>query len=182
MLRSFHTTQTSAAFDFLFFVLVAFPDILKKAQEEIDRVVGSERLPDFTDEHKLPYISAIVKEILRWGAFVPTGIPHTNAADDVYKGYFIPKGSFIVPNAWYALLSSTFYFVLISVLSTGQCCTMRISIRILTILGLKDSSRLTVDSTTPCRIRMRYLVFLGDYALCASLVSVYFAVQYLSHQ
>lgn len=126
MLRSFRTTQTSAAFDFLFFALVAFPDILRKSQEEIDRVVGTDRLPDFTDEHKLPYISAIVKEILRWGAFVPTGIPHTNAADDVYKGYFIPKGSFIVPNAWYVVLSfsvymastHTLYFVLIDVLST----------------------------------------------------------------
>lgn len=101
MLRSLRATQTSTAFDFLFFVLVVYPDVLKKSQEEIDRVVGTDRLPDFTDEHKLPYTTALVKEILRWGAFVPTSIPRTNAADDVYRGYFIPKGSLLIPNAWY---------------------------------------------------------------------------------
>ncbi|EIM81471.1 cytochrome P450 [Stereum hirsutum FP-91666 SS1] len=94
------THTTSTALDFLFFVLLVFPDILEKSQEEIDRAVGTDRLPDFTDEQKLPYTSAVIKEILRWGAFVPTGIIRTNAADDIYKGYFIPKGSLLVPNAW----------------------------------------------------------------------------------
>ena len=49
------------------------PEILKKAQEEIDRVVGPDRLPGFQDKDDLPYITALVKESLRWGTVVPMG-------------------------------------------------------------------------------------------------------------
>ena len=42
------------------------PEIQNKAQAEIDAVIGRERLPDFGDRDSLPYVSAIVKEILRW--------------------------------------------------------------------------------------------------------------------
>ena len=56
--------------------MLQFPDVLKKAQAELDRVVGRERLPNFSDNGKLPYIAAIVKEVLRWGALLPIGIPH----------------------------------------------------------------------------------------------------------
>ncbi|KAG6899467.1 hypothetical protein C0993_010110 [Termitomyces sp. T159_Od127] len=51
--------------------LIKNPDALRKAQEEIDRVVGSSRLPDFDDEPSLPYISALVKESLRWNLVTP---------------------------------------------------------------------------------------------------------------
>ncbi|KAG6872744.1 hypothetical protein C0993_001947, partial [Termitomyces sp. T159_Od127] len=53
--------------------LIKNPDALRKAQEEIDRVVGSSRLPDFDDEPSLPYISALVKEALRWNPVAPIG-------------------------------------------------------------------------------------------------------------
>ena len=43
-----------------------FPEALKGAHEELDRVVGPDRLPTFDDEEKLPYIRAMVKETLRW--------------------------------------------------------------------------------------------------------------------
>ncbi|KAF5630496.1 oxidoreductase [Fusarium sp. NRRL 52700] len=57
----------------------------KKAQEEIDGVIGNERLPDCSDRPSLPYVNAIVKEVLRWHAI----------------GYFIPKDARIMPNIWY---------------------------------------------------------------------------------
>ena len=53
--------------------MVLYPDIVKRAQDEIDRVVGRERLPSFQDREKLPYINALVKEVLRWDAVGPTG-------------------------------------------------------------------------------------------------------------
>lgn len=53
--------------------LIKNPDALRKAQEEIDRVVGPSRLPDFNDEPSLPYISALVKEALRWNMVAPLG-------------------------------------------------------------------------------------------------------------
>jgi cytochrome P450 len=49
-----------------------FPDVQKKAQAEIDAVVGPDRLPSFADRNSLPYTEALVKEVLRWNAVVPT--------------------------------------------------------------------------------------------------------------
>jgi cytochrome P450 len=51
-----------------------YPEVLKKAHEEVDRVVGTGRLPTLADRDNLPYIDAIVKEVLRWNVVVPTGI------------------------------------------------------------------------------------------------------------
>lgn len=53
--------------------MTLYPAVFKRAQEEIDRVVGDDRLPSFTDRNKLPYINAIVKETLRWENVAPTG-------------------------------------------------------------------------------------------------------------
>lgn len=52
----------------LYFIIVAmliFPEVLKKAQEEVDRVVGSERMPEFHDKDQLPYVTALINETLR---------------------------------------------------------------------------------------------------------------------
>lgn len=53
--------------------MTLYPAVFKRAQEEIDRVIGDDRLPSFTDHDKLPYINAIVKETLRWENVAPTG-------------------------------------------------------------------------------------------------------------
>jgi len=73
---------------------------VRKAQEELDRIVGCERLPQLSDQEDLPYISALIKELLRWGCPTPIAIPKRAAEDDVYKGYFIPAGATIVENVW----------------------------------------------------------------------------------
>ena len=49
------------------------PDVLQRAQEELDRVVGRARLPNFHDRENLPFVNAIVKEVIRWEAVIPTG-------------------------------------------------------------------------------------------------------------
>jgi cytochrome P450 len=54
--------------------MLSNPDALRKAQLEIDRVVGPNRLPDFSDEPSLPYVSALVKEALRWQTITPFGV------------------------------------------------------------------------------------------------------------
>ena len=53
--------------------MALYPEIQKKAQEEIDAVVGPHRLPDFEDRPSLPYINAIVKESMRWHLVLPLG-------------------------------------------------------------------------------------------------------------
>ncbi|KAF9003579.1 cytochrome P450 [Cyathus striatus] len=80
--------------------LLEYPDIMKKAQQEIDSVVLPGSFPEFRDEESLPYITAIVKEILRWQVIAPIAVPHTSSSDDIYNGYLIPAGSTLIPNVW----------------------------------------------------------------------------------
>jgi cytochrome P450 len=80
--------------------MIRHPDIQRKAQAELDKVVGRGRLPEFEDKNSLPYIDALYKEVLRWHPIVPL-IPHKVTVDDEYKGMRIPKGSVVVANAWY---------------------------------------------------------------------------------
>ena len=84
-----------------------YPEVQRRAQEEIDRVVGTDRLPGFEDRDNLPYVDAVVKEVLRWHPIGPMGLPHTSTEDGFYEGYFIPKGSLLLANIWciYSLLS-----------------------------------------------------------------------------
>lgn len=77
-----------------------YPDVMKRAQAEIDKVVGRGRLPTFADRERLPYICAIVKEVLRWRPVGPIGLPHQTSQDDTYEGYFIPKGTLVLLNFW----------------------------------------------------------------------------------
>lgn len=78
--------------------MALFPDIQKIAQDEIDRVIGSDRLPTFEDRPFLPYVEALVKEVFRWHTVTPLGFPHVASSDDIYEGMFIPKGAILIPN------------------------------------------------------------------------------------
>ncbi|KAL1943796.1 hypothetical protein VTO73DRAFT_3614 [Trametes versicolor] len=91
---------TLSSIQALFLVLASFPEAQKKAQAELDTVVGPHRLPDFSDREALPYVCAVIKECLRWHAIVPLGIPHRLIEDDEYRGYFIPKGTLVISNIW----------------------------------------------------------------------------------
>ncbi|KAI0258094.1 cytochrome P450, partial [Gloeopeniophorella convolvens] len=83
-----------------FLAMLMNPDAQTKAQEEIDRVIGTDRLPTFDDEAKLPYVSALAREVFRWQQVAPFAIPHRLMEDDVYNGYFLPKDSIVLGNAW----------------------------------------------------------------------------------
>jgi cytochrome P450 len=96
-------SDTSAASlqTFLLAMTAFGKEVLPKAWEELDRVVGSDRSPIWSDEVHLPYVRAIVKETLRWRPVaVLGGQPHASIKDDTYNGYFIPKGSTILGNLW----------------------------------------------------------------------------------
>lgn len=83
--------------------MILFPQVQHKAQEEIDRVVGTSRLPSFADRERLPYISALVQETLRWWPIAPMGFPHTADDDVEYNGLRIPKGAYLLPAVWWFL-------------------------------------------------------------------------------
>ncbi|KAF8626674.1 hypothetical protein AX15_004764 [Amanita polypyramis BW_CC] len=89
---------TVAVLEMFMLTMTRHPEILIKAQEEMDRVVGTERLPDLEDRGSLTYLECIYNEVLRWNPPVPLGLPHRLMEDDVYGDYFIPKGSNVVVN------------------------------------------------------------------------------------
>ncbi len=98
--------------------MVLYPEAQQKAQEEIDAVVGTGRLPDFDDEASLPYVSALCQEVQRWHPVTPMGkvkfsssieeltathssaFPHRLTCDDAHDGYFLPAGSIVIANVW----------------------------------------------------------------------------------
>ncbi|KAF2129634.1 putative cytochrome P450 monooxygenase [Dothidotthia symphoricarpi CBS 119687] len=80
--------------------MLNFPDAQKKAQKEIDAVIGNDRLPCFTDYDSLPYLRALVDEVHRFRPILPIGLPRIATQDLVYKDYVLPKGSMLVLNAW----------------------------------------------------------------------------------
>ncbi|KAG2008249.1 cytochrome P450 [Coprinopsis cinerea AmutBmut pab1-1] len=92
------TTVSSA--QALILALAMHPEVQRKAQKEIDSVVGTDRLPNMSDKPNMPYVQAIVKEAGRWHTVLPLGFIHVSAKEDEYDGYFIPKGSFIFVNTW----------------------------------------------------------------------------------
>ena len=73
-----------------------FPDVQQKAQEELDQIVGSDRLPDFSDYDDLLYTQAVSLEAMRWMVVVPLGVSHRVTRDDEYRGYFVPKGTTVI--------------------------------------------------------------------------------------
>ncbi|EAU89617.1 O-methylsterigmatocystin oxidoreductase [Coprinopsis cinerea okayama7 len=95
-------TTASSAFA-LALALAMHPEVQRKAQDEINVVVGSQRLPVFSDVKDLPYVQAIVKEVSRWHTSAPMSLPHLSTKDDVFNGYFIPAKTIVIPNTWAVL-------------------------------------------------------------------------------
>lgn len=81
-------------------LIPSHPEIQKRAQEELDRVVGRDRLPNVEDEANLPYCHAIIKEVERCHNPFWLGTPHVASEDFTYQGQFIPKGTVVVLNTW----------------------------------------------------------------------------------
>ena len=54
--------------------MILYPEVQRKAQAEIDQVVGSSRLPDYSDRDALPYVLAVLKEVLRWHPVAPLSV------------------------------------------------------------------------------------------------------------
>ncbi|EJD05107.1 cytochrome P450 [Fomitiporia mediterranea MF3/22] len=84
-----------------FFLMMALhPEVAKKAQEEIENVIGRDRLPAFDDRKQLPFIDCILKELYRIHPPLPLGVPHASTRTEQYNGWSIPQGAIIIPNIW----------------------------------------------------------------------------------
>ncbi|KAH9056869.1 cytochrome P450 [Lactarius vividus] len=91
---------TVSALETFVLAMTLYPEVQRKAQTEIDQVVGNSRLPEFWDQDGLPYVEAVLKEVLRWHPVAPLAVPHRVMESDTYEGYYIPAGSTVIANAW----------------------------------------------------------------------------------
>jgi len=89
--------------------MLCFPYAQREAQEELDRVIGNERLPEHEDKDSLPYVTAVIYECFRWQPIVPLAFPHRVDTEDTYRGYHIPKNSVVLPNVWGILQDPAVY-------------------------------------------------------------------------
>ncbi|CAG7969918.1 unnamed protein product [Penicillium salamii] len=100
LLEAGSDTTSSTLYAFIQAMLL-FPEVQRKAQEEIERVVGSSRLPVMDDISELQYVRACMKETVRWMPTTILGaVPHAVTQDDEYRGMFIPKNAGVLNNVW----------------------------------------------------------------------------------
>ena len=109
--------------------MVKYPEVQKRAQEEVDRVIGSDRLASFSDRESLPYIDAVVAEVLRLRPPVSVGrssisnkklseltkrssVTREAGQDDIHNGYLVEKGTVILVNFWSVFLDRSRQLVL----------------------------------------------------------------------
>ncbi|KAL0565801.1 hypothetical protein V5O48_016223 [Marasmius crinis-equi] len=90
---------TSQFLHTMILAMIIYSEVQQKAQAELDRVVGPNRLPTLEDFPSLPYVQAIIRETHRIRPVAPL-IPHASTALEEYNGYLIPEGSIIFVNIW----------------------------------------------------------------------------------
>ncbi|KAJ6131847.1 hypothetical protein N7471_007062 [Penicillium samsonianum] len=84
----------------LLFICCRYSVSVATAQRELDSVLAPDQLPTTEDLRSLPYVSAFIKEVLRWRPLTPIGMPHASTEDDSYGGYHLPRGTVFIPNHW----------------------------------------------------------------------------------
>ncbi|RFU79734.1 cytochrome p450-like-31 [Trichoderma arundinaceum] len=89
---------TSSMMQSIFKVLAMNSEAQKNAQEELDQIVGSSRLPTWEDAPNLPYVRALIKELHRWSPLFAMGVPHASTQEIDYRGHTIPRGTIVMPN------------------------------------------------------------------------------------
>lgn len=98
------TETTSTTLRYSLLLLLKYPEVTAKVQEEIDCVIGRHRSPCMQDRHSMPYTDAVLHEIQRYIDLLPTSLPHAVTRDVKFREYLIPKGTTVI-----ASLSSVLY-------------------------------------------------------------------------
>ncbi|KAM3930484.1 cytochrome P450 2K6-like isoform 1-T3 [Leptodactylus fuscus] len=95
------TTATTLRWGLL--LMTKYPEIQKKVQNEIEKVIGSAE-PQAIHRKQMPYTDAVIHEIQRFGNILPNNLPHATTQDVNFRGYLLPKGIHVI-----ALLASVLY-------------------------------------------------------------------------
>ncbi|KAL2895048.1 Cytochrome P450 81E8 [Bienertia sinuspersici] len=91
---------TAATIEWAMSLLLNHPEALKKAQQEVDEVVGHDRIMNEEDVSKLPYLHNIVNETLRMYPPTPVLLPHEASEDTTVCGYHVPQGTMLMVSLW----------------------------------------------------------------------------------
>ncbi|XP_053442283.1 cytochrome P450 2D6-like isoform X2 [Nycticebus coucang] len=83
------TTSTTLVWALLLMIL--HPDVQRRVQQEIDEVIGQVRRPEMSDQAHMPFTTAVIHEVQRFGDIVPLGVPHMTSRDIEVQGFLIPK-------------------------------------------------------------------------------------------
>ncbi|XP_043942736.1 cytochrome P450 2J2 [Protopterus annectens] len=89
------TTSTTLHWGLLY--MAVYPEIQEKVQAEIDKVVGHGREPRMEDKLNMPYTDAVLHELQRISNVLPISVPRCTNKDTMLGGYFLPKGTIVIP-------------------------------------------------------------------------------------
>ncbi|CAL8124636.1 unnamed protein product [Orchesella dallaii] len=103
------STTTNGTLNYGLLFLTLNPEVQRKCQEEIDRVVPQHLIPSVEDIERMPYFQAFILETHRCACVVPNPIPRLVPKDWNYRGYKIPKGTFIISNHYSVHMSKQYW-------------------------------------------------------------------------
>ncbi|XP_069584384.1 cytochrome P450 2C23-like [Ranitomeya imitator] len=99
---------TSSTLRWGLLLMMKYPEIQKKVQNEIENVIGSAQ-PQVEDRKEMPYTNAVIHEIQRFGDVVPGSLPHATTTDITFRGYNLPKGTTVIPLLHSALRDKAYF-------------------------------------------------------------------------
>lgn len=92
--------QTTSTLQWFVALVASHPEVQDRAHAELDEVIGRDNWPGVEDQHSLPYIRAIIKEVERLHSPFWMGTPHYSTGDFVYNGMYIPKDTVVIMNCY----------------------------------------------------------------------------------
>ncbi|XP_063780142.1 cytochrome P450 2D20-like [Pseudophryne corroboree] len=103
------TDTTSNTLRWSLLMMLLHPHIQEKVHEEIDRVIGRDKLPTTEDASNMPFTNAVIYEVQRYGNILPMALLHMTCRDTNIQGFDIPKGTTIIPNLTSVLKDETIW-------------------------------------------------------------------------
>uniref|UniRef100_A0A8C8VZ90 Cytochrome P450 2D28-like n=1 Tax=Peromyscus maniculatus bairdii TaxID=230844 RepID=A0A8C8VZ90_PERMB len=90
--------STSTTLSWALLLMILYPDVQSRVQQEIDEVIGQARSPEMADQARMPFTNAVIHEVQRFGDIGQLNLPCITSRDLEVQGFLIPKGTILIPN------------------------------------------------------------------------------------